>query len=95
MYTRSAPERILARELADKVSDIRGSGGSPCAWTSSRFPGPVEAEAPLVPANQGVGLQDGESGEAAGPDPVQPNPEEALGQRQLDLRVTTIRFAGF
>ncbi len=78
VYTRSTPERILARELADKVADLRGSCGSPRAWTSSGFPGPVEAEAPLMPANQGVRLKDGESGEAAGPNPVQPNPEEAL-----------------
>ena len=31
-----------------------------------------------MPANQGARLKDGESGEAAGPDPVQPNLEEAL-----------------
>ena len=78
MDTGSAPERIVARQLADQVADLRGSCGSPGAWTSPGFPGPVEAQAPLVPADQGVGLEDGERGEAAGPDPVQPNPEEAL-----------------
>ena len=31
-----------------------------------------------MPADQGVRLEDSKSGEAAGPDPVQPNPEEAL-----------------
>ena len=31
-----------------------------------------------MPAEQGVRLEDGNSGEAPGPDPVQPNPEEAL-----------------
>jgi len=31
-----------------------------------------------VPADQRVRLEDGNSGEAAGPDPIQPNPEEAL-----------------
>jgi len=78
VYMRGAPERILARELANETADLWGSCGSACAPTVSRFPGPVEAEAALVPAKQGVLLEDGKSGEAAWPDPVQPNPEEAL-----------------
>ncbi len=78
VYTKSVPARILARERWRTRCGFPGERcGSPCAWTTSGFPGPVEAEAPLVPANQGVRLKDGESGEAAGPDPVQPNPEEA------------------
>jgi hypothetical protein len=73
VYMRSAPERILARELADKDADLRGSCGSACAPTASRFPRPVEAEAPPVPADQRVRLKDGKSGEAPRSDTVQPN----------------------
>ena len=31
-----------------------------------------------MPADQGIRLEDGNSGEARGPESVQPNPEEAL-----------------
>ena len=78
VYMSSAPERILARELADKAADLRGSRGPACAPTASRFPRPVSAEALLVPAEQRVRLEDSNRGETAGPEPVQPNPEEAL-----------------
>ena len=78
MYTRSSPEGILARELADEVADLRGSCGSPGAPAPSRFPRPVEAETALVPADQSVRVEDDERGKAPGPDPVQPNPEETL-----------------
>ena len=78
VYMSSAPERILARELADKAADLRGSRGPACAPTASRFPRPVSAEALLVPAEQRVRLEHSNRGETAGPEPVQPNPEEAL-----------------
>ena len=55
-----------------------GVAGLPVLRRRRDFPGPVEAETALVPADQSVPVEDDERGKAPGPDPVHPNPEETL-----------------
>jgi hypothetical protein len=78
VHTGRAPQRVLARELADELADLPGSWGSCGNPVAARFPRPIETEPPLVPADQGVRAEDDERGSALGPDTIQPHPEETL-----------------
>ena len=84
MYAGCTPKRVLPGELADEVADLRGNSRSPGAPAASRFPRPVQTQAPLVPMDQRIGLNDGEDCETAGPDPVQPHPEHTLVRARAD-----------
>jgi len=89
VHARRAPEGIFSREPANEGTDLRGNRGSPTATTAG-FPGPEETESLPVPTYQGVRLENGECLQTAGPDPVEPDPEQAFAPAETQLAV----FAG-
>ncbi len=83
VHARCAPQGIFLREPANEGADLRGDPGPPTT-ASPRLPAPVQPKAFAVPAHQGVRLEEDERLEAAGPEAVEPDPEEALGATETE-----------
>ena len=77
VHTGCAPQGVLLREPSNEVSALRGDRGPPTT-VSPRLPGPVQPKALAVPAHQGLRLEDGECLEAAGPEPLEADPDKTL-----------------
>ena len=69
-----APEGILLGEPANEGANLWRDSGAPTV-TRAGFPGPIRAKALAVPTYQGVGLEEMQCLETAGPNAVQPDPE--------------------
>ena len=83
VHARCAPQGIVLREPANEVSGLWGDRGPPTT-ASPRLPGPIQLKALAVPAHQGVRFEQGECLEAARPEAVQPDPEEALAATETE-----------
>ena len=77
MNSRGTPASILSGHAPNKLTDFCCDRPTP-APPSARFPGPMKAKAFAVSTHQGAGLEDMKCLETAGPNAVQPDPEQAL-----------------
>ena len=72
--SRRAPQGVVLahppNELANVERDRRPSGAA-----RARFPSPVPAKSVPVPADDGLGLENDEGGQASGPQTIEPDPE--------------------
>ena len=72
-----SPERIGEGHGADELGDLRIDGRA-TGSIASRLPAPERAEAPPVPANHGLRLNDMERFAPPCPAPREPHPEDAV-----------------
>jgi len=70
---RRAPERILTAQHPNQSADLLRHGG-PSRLSRSNFPGPKEAKALPVPADDGGGFDQEETGPPLVPHGAQPSP---------------------
>ena len=80
-----APERIGRGHSHDEGLDL-GVDGRAVPGGPDGEPGPVSAEASPVPPQDGVGGNDHEGLPPPGPDPGQPDPEEAVRRAKAGAR---------
>ena len=71
--------------LSDEPSHLRGDSRS-ALLSSAALPGPIEPEAGPLPADDGLGLDDGEDVGPAAPQSVEEDPEEAVAVVQAWTR---------
>ncbi len=83
--TRRSPERVLPAHPAYQVSNL-SAGPWPSPPSRSGFPSPEQPKASSVPANDSLRLDDDDGIQATGPQPIQQNPEEAVGAGQSGAR---------
>src|SRR4051812_22870071 len=86
MDPRRTPERILTAHRPNQSTDLLGHDGTP-RLALSNFPSPKEAKALPMPAEDGRGLDEKETGPPMVPDLAQPSPQESIGRgefRSLD-----------
>ena len=84
MNPRRAPARVRLRHRANQRPDVGGHGRSPHA--ASALPGPPQPEAPSVPGDDGLRLDDDERRSPSGPDAREQDPEPAIGLREPNRR---------
>ena len=82
MNSRSTPPRIRLRHRANQRADVRRHGRSPHA--APALPGPPQSEAPSVPGDDGLRLDDHERCSPFGPEAREQDPEPTvcLGEPQ-------------
>src|SRR3954471_18191565 len=86
MDARRTPERILTAHRPNQSTDLLGHDGTP-RLALPNFPSPKEAKALPMPAEDGRGLDEKETGPPMVPDLAQPSPQESIGRgefRSLD-----------
>ena len=77
MHARRAPEvTVLRNTTVEGALPLRDRPSAAAARSGS--PRPVPPETSTVPAQQGIGAEDSQGVETVRPQPVVPNPEEAL-----------------
>src|SRR5215471_3756075 len=79
---RRSPEWVLTTHGANQLAYLLGDAGSP-RLTVSDLPGPEQAKAFPVPANDGRGLDDKDAGLPIVPDGAQPGPQQAIRRCQF------------
>src|SRR5215831_6175098 len=77
-----APAWVIAAHHADQVTNFSRHRRPP-RLAVSNLPPPPETKPPTMPRDHGLGLDDHQSRFPVGPHAAQPNPEEAVGRRQL------------
>jgi hypothetical protein len=82
MNPRRAPEWILAAHGANQCAHFLRHAWSP-RLTVSDLPGPEQAKAFSVPADDGRGLDDKDAGLPVGPDRAEPSPQESIRRCQF------------
>ena len=86
---RRSPEWVLTTHGANQLAYLLGHARSP-RLTVSDLPGPEQAKAFPVPANDGRGLDDKDAGLPVVPDSAQPGPQQAI--RRVNLGRLTERW---
>jgi hypothetical protein len=79
MHPWGSPGGIGVAHIPDELSDLSFSIGS--SWATA-LPAPIKAKALTMPSNDGIGLDDQQSGTPVRPQPRQPNPEDAIWKPQ-------------
>src|SRR4051812_44038719 len=79
---RRAPERVLAAHRPNQAADLLRHGRSP-GLAPSTLPVPKQAKTFAVPANDGRGLNEEDTGPPAIPDLAQPSPQESIRRGQF------------
>src|SRR5262249_2751186 len=79
---RSPPERILAAHGANQLAHLFRHGRPP-RLTVSDLPGPEQAKAFPMPADDGRGFDDKDAGLPVAPDGAQPSPQESIRRSQF------------
>ena len=79
MHPRGSPGWIGNAHLPNESSDLSFSIGSSRV---TALPAPIKAKALTMPSNDGIGLDDQQSGTPVRPQPRQPNPEDAIWKPQ-------------
>jgi len=82
MNPRRAPKWVLAAHGANQRAHLRGHGRPPRLAVSD-LPGPEEAEALAVPADDGRRLDDEDAGLPVVPDRAQPGPQQSIRRGQF------------
>ncbi len=81
MDPRCTPQRVGCTHLPDQLTNLamyfRSSGAA-----GSRAPAPVKAEALTVPLDHGCRFDQQHGSQAPWPQPIEPDPEYAIGQAQ-------------
>ncbi len=83
MNSRRAPAHIVSGHGADELTNFSGDPRSTVA-APSRLPGPIQSKSLSVPSDQCIRLENYKCLETAGPDTVEPDPEEALTPSKPD-----------
>ena len=81
-WIRGAPQRVRGGHAGDQSLGLGMDGWATSGRAAGEL-GPVLAEAAPLPPQDGVGGHDRERLPPPGPDPGQPDPEEAIGRAQL------------
>jgi hypothetical protein len=79
---RSAPERVLAAHRANQITDLLRHCG-PSQFSPPNLPRPKETEALPVPADDGGGLDEEETGPPIAPHGAEPSPQKSIGRSQF------------
>ena len=81
MDPRGAPEQVLAAHTADEITDVARYPRASIS-PSSRFPGPEQAEAFAMPADDGFRFNDHHHVTPVGQDPRKDHPQQSICQAQ-------------
>ena len=81
MDPRGAPEQVLAAHTADEITDVARYPRASIS-PSSRFPGPEQAEAFAMPADDGFRFNNHHHVTPVGQDPRKDHPQQSICQAQ-------------
>lgn len=77
-----SPERVFSAQGQDEFPDCSGDGWAVC-FAATNLPVPEQAEGMAMPADNGGGLDDGQSCLPMVPNRAQPSPQEPVSDGQL------------
>ena len=86
VHTRRTPQGVFPGQAANQRPHLPGHRRS-AATSSSRLPCPIEPKSLSMPTYQGVRFEDGECFQTAGPDPVEPDPEQAFAPAETQFAI--------